>query len=116
MLVETGRPVEPAQLVHHPVRGVGPHPHTASVRADREDVGRPTEGGDGHPTGVRREGYVLHGSRGVSSVEGVEMVDRGKGGSKWMGNDSEEVEVVAELVRGEEKAAAGVPRHCHDCL
>ena len=44
------------------------------------------------------------------------MVDRGKGRSKWMGNDSEEVEVVAELVGSEEKAAAGVPCHCHDCL
>ena len=33
-----------------------------------------------------------------------------------MGDHSEQVEVIAELVRGEEKAAAGVPGHCHDCL
>lgn len=44
------------------------------------------------------------------------MVDSGKGRSEWMGNDSEEVEVVAKLVGGQEKAAAGVPCHCHDCL
>ena len=44
------------------------------------------------------------------------MVDRGEGRAEWMGDNSEEVEVVAELVRGEEKAATGVPCHCHDCL
>ena len=44
------------------------------------------------------------------------MVHRGKGRAEWMGDHSEEVEIVAELVGGEEKAAAGVPCHCHDCL
>jgi hypothetical protein len=116
ILVEAGRPVEPAELVDHPVGGVGPHSDASSIRTDWEDVGRPAKGGNSHPAGVRRECDVLHGAWGVSSVEGVEMVDRGKGRSERMSNNSEEVEVVAELVSGEEKAAAGVPCHCHDCL
>ena len=43
-------------------------------------------------------------------------MDLSKGKTEWMGNNSEEVEIVAKLVSSEEQAATGVPCHCHDCL
>ena len=108
--------MEPAQLVDHPVGRVGSHTNSSSIRTDREDMGGAAQSGHGHPTGVRGEGNVLHRARCVPPVEGVEVVDRGEGGAKWMGDHSEEVEVVAELVGGEEQTAAGVPGHGHDRL
>ena len=63
-----------------------------------------------------RECIVLHRTRGVPSEDGFQMMDCSKGKTEWMGNNSEEVEIVAELVSGEEKAVTEVPRHCHCCL
>ena len=57
--IEPGGPVEPRELVDHPGGGVCPHTHRAPIRRDGEDVRGPSQGGDRHPPGVRREGNVL---------------------------------------------------------
>ena len=55
-------------------------------------------------------------SQGFPSEDGFQMMDCSKGKTEWMGNNSEKVEIVAELISGEVKAVTGVPRHCHYCL
>ena len=93
-----------------------PHPHTTAIGTDREDVSGPAKCGDGDPARVWGEGDVLDGAGGVSSVQGVQVVDCREGRAQRVRHDPEQVEVVSHLVGGEEDTAAGVPGHRHNCL